>query len=75
MNNENLEIEIGEEVDLIVSHITELGINVIINNKHKGLIYKSDVYEELKTGQKIKGFIKTIREDNKIDVVLQKASI
>lgn len=72
LDNENLEIQIGDEVDLIVSHITELGVNVIINNIHKGLIYKSDVYEELKTGQKIKGFIKTIREDNKIDVVLQK---
>ena len=63
----------GEEVDLLVSHITELGINVIINGKHKGLIYKDEVYDDaIRTGDKTRGFIKTIRPDNKIDVALQK---
>ncbi len=73
LDNENLTVETGEEVDLIVSHITDMGINVIINGQHKGLLYKDEVYEDLRTGDRVKGFIKTIRPDNKIDVTLQKA--
>lgn len=72
LDNENLTVEAGEEVDLIVSHITEMGINVIINELHKGLMYKDEVYEELRTGDRVKGYIKTIRPDNKIDVTLHK---
>lgn len=72
LNNENITIQVGEEVDLIISHITDLGINVIINDIHKGLLYKDQVYDDIRTGDRMKGFIKTIRPDNKIDVSLQK---
>ncbi len=73
LNNEDLSIEEGEEVDLIVSHITEVGINVIINEKHKGLMYKNEVYDDnLRTGDRIVGYIKHIRPDGKIDVSIQK---
>lgn len=72
LNNENLTVEKGEEVDLIVSHITEVGINVIINEKHKGLLYKDEVYDDsIRTGDRMTGYIKTIRPDHKIDVSLQ----
>ena len=72
LNNEVLTVEKGEEVDLIVSHITEIGINVIINEKHKGLLYKDEVYDDaIRTGNRMRGYIKTIRPDNKIDVALQ----
>ncbi|HEX8563385.1 MAG TPA: S1-like domain-containing RNA-binding protein [Flavobacterium sp.] len=73
LSNDNLTVEKGEEVDLIVSHITDLGINVIINGKHKGLLYKDEVYDDaVRTGDHARGYIKTIRPDNKIDVSLQK---
>ena len=73
LSNENITVEKGEEVDLIVSHITELGINVIINEKHKGLLYKDEVYDEsIRTGDRAIGYIKNIRPDGKIDVSLQK---
>jgi predicted RNA-binding protein (virulence factor B family) len=73
LNNETLTVENGEEVDLIVSHITEIGINVIINEQHKGLVYKDEVYDDaIRTGDRMRGYIKTIRPDNKIDVSLQK---
>ncbi|MBC5862914.1 CvfB family protein [Flavobacterium turcicum] len=72
LKNENLTVEKGEEVDLIVSHITELGINVIINEKYKGLMYKDEVYDDaIRTGDRMRGYIKSIRPDNKIDVSLQ----
>ena len=73
LKNEELTVEKFEEVDLIVSHITEIGINVIINEKHKGLLYKDEVYDDaIRTGDRMIGFIKNIRPDNKIDVSLQK---
>jgi predicted RNA-binding protein (virulence factor B family) len=72
LNNENVTLEKNEEVDLIISHITEIGINVIINQKHKGLVYKDEVYDDsIRTGDKMKGYIKTIRPDGKIDVSLR----
>jgi len=72
LSNDNLTVEKGEEVDLIVSHITDMGINVIINEQHKGLLYKDEVYDDsIRTGDRMRGYIKTIRPDNKIDVALQ----
>ncbi|MDQ6530711.1 S1-like domain-containing RNA-binding protein [Flavobacterium sp. LHD-85] len=72
LNNDNLTVEKGEEVDLIVSHITDMGINVIINERHKGLLYKDEVYDDaIRTGDRMRGYIKNIRPDNKIDVALQ----
>ncbi len=73
LNNDNLTVEKFEEVDLVVSHITEIGINVIINEQHKGLLYKDEVYDDaIRTGDRMRGYIKNIRPDNKIDVSLQK---
>jgi len=73
LSNENLTVERGEEVELIVSHITDIGINVIINEKHKGLLYKDEVYDDsIRTGDRLRGYIKHIRPDHKIDVSLEK---
>jgi len=73
LSKEPLNLEQGHEVDLIISHITDLGINVIINGTHKGLVYKNEVYDDkIRPGDKTKGYIKMIRPDGKIDVTLQK---
>lgn len=73
LDNDTISVENGEEVDLIISHITDIGINVIINQKHKGLVYNDEVYDDrIRTGDKLIGYIKNIREDGKIDVSLQK---
>lgn len=72
LNNENITLHVGDEVDLIISHITDVGINVIINDQYKGLLYKDQVYDAIRTGDRMVGYIKTIRPDNKIDVTLQK---
>ena len=72
LSNENLTVAVGDEVELIISHITELGINVIINDQHKGLLYKDQVYEDIRLGDRITGYIKNIRPDHKIDVTLNK---
>ncbi|MDP2454622.1 MULTISPECIES: S1 RNA-binding domain-containing protein [unclassified Kaistella] len=68
---ENLPFQRGEKVNLIIAGESELGWNVIINKKYVGLIYTSDVYKRLFPLSEEIGYIKTIREDGKIDVSLQ----
>lgn len=62
----------GDEVTLLIAETTELGKKVIINNTHWGLIYSGDIFQTLNYGEKTKGYIKTIRDDGKIDVTLRK---
>lgn len=62
-----------QEVDLIIADETDLGVKAIINNKYWGVLYKNEIFQKLRKGQKTKGFVKKVREDNKIDLVLQVA--
>lgn len=66
------EIKEGQEVELLVYKVVDLGAGVIINNKYTGMIYKNDIYKPIKTGDKLKGYILKIREDGKIDVTIRK---
>lgn len=61
----------GDKVELIMMNESELGWNVVINKKYIGLVYTSDVYKKLYPLSEEEGYIKTIREDGKIDVSLQ----
>jgi len=65
--------EVEEEVELIIARKTDLGYAVIVNESDWGLIYNNEIFQSLKLGQKIKGYIKEIREDGKIDVTLNKS--
>ena len=71
-NYENVPFKAGDKVDLIIAGQSELGWNVVVNKKYLGLIYTSDVFKKLYPLSDEKGYIKTIREDGKIDVTLQK---
>ncbi len=64
------EYAVGEEVDLVIESETDLGYKAIINNQHWGILYENEVFEQLAKGLKIKGYIKKIRTDNKIDLSL-----
>ncbi len=72
LDNSELSVKPFEEVEIIISNKTDLGYNVIVNEIHLGLIYSSDVFQELKPGERMKGFIKKTRSDGKIDVALQR---
>jgi predicted RNA-binding protein (virulence factor B family) len=61
----------NEEVDLIIYAKTDLGYKVVVNNSHGGMVYKNEVFQELTIGQQLKGYIKKIRGDGKIDISLQ----
>jgi len=72
LDKEEIDFFEGNEVDLIISNKTDLGYNAIINGKHLGVLYFNEIFKPIKTGDKIKGFIKKIREDKKIDLSLEK---
>lgn len=61
----------GDEVDILVWQKTDLGFKVIIDNKYQGLVYDNQVYRYLHTGDRVKGYIDHIRQDNKVDITLQ----
>ena len=72
LNNDELTLNEGDEVELMIANQSSLGINTIINGQYKGLLYHNEVFTDIKPGDLLKGYIKKIREDNKIDVSLQK---
>jgi predicted RNA-binding protein (virulence factor B family) len=63
----------GDEVDLIICNDVGIGYNVIVDKKYVGIIYKNEVFQEIEEGQAIRGFIKLVRPDGKIDAELQKS--
>jgi uncharacterized protein len=65
--------EAGEAVDLFICDKTDLGYKVVVNNSHWGIVYKNEVFQKLHVGQQLKGYIKLIREDLKIDISLQQS--
>lgn len=69
---ENIELEIGQEVDLMIYQETDLGFKSVVNGKYTGLIYMNEVFQRLMPGDEIKGYVKNIREDNKIDLAINK---
>jgi len=66
------EYEEGQEVDLLIYAQSDLGYKAVINNTHSGVIYANEVFKKLKKGDKVKGYIKKVREDEKIDLILEK---
>lgn len=71
LSNENLDLKEWEQVDLVVTRQTDLGWEVIVNEKHKGLVYFNEVFKTINIGDVIPGCVKKIRKDNKIDISLQ----
>lgn len=72
LDNSELIVSIYDEVDLIVSHPSEIGMNVIVNKTHLGLVYSNSIFQDLNIGDQLKGMVKKIRPGNKLDISLQK---
>ena len=70
LDNKDLTVSEFDEVDLIVSHPSDIGMNVIVNKTHAGLIYKDSIFKDLSVGDKLKGIVKKIRPGNKLDIAL-----
>ncbi|MEM5538295.1 MULTISPECIES: S1 RNA-binding domain-containing protein [unclassified Olleya] len=70
LDNKELTVDQFDQVDIIVSHPSDLGMNVIVNNRHTGLIYKDNIFQDISVGDKLKGIVKKIRPGNKLDISL-----
>ena len=62
----------GTEVDILIWQKTDLGFKEIIDNKHSGLLYENEIFCTLETGMQMRAFVKQVREDGKVDLILQK---
>jgi len=67
----DIDVDIGDEVDLLLMNTTDLGMKAIVNNKYSGLIFKSDLFKNVRAGDRVKGYVKQVREDGKIDLLLE----
>ena len=75
LSQEAPDLTTGQEVDLLIQRKTPLGFQTIVNGLWKGMLYENEVFRALQSGQKIKGFVKQVRPDGKIDLILQKIGI
>ena len=62
----------GDEVNILIWQKTDLGFKAIIDNKYSGLLYENEIFSTLQTGMEMKAFVKQVREDGKVDLILQK---
>ena len=62
----------AQQVDLMIWTRSDLGYNVIINQKHTGMLYENEIFRDVGTGMQLTGYINKIRPDGKIDVILEK---
>ncbi len=72
LDNTLAEYEAGQKVNLLVCGETEIGYKVVIENEHRGMLYKNEVFGTIRLGDKLEGYVKKVREDEKIDVSLHK---
>ena len=71
LDNDNITVNEGDAVELIVMQKTDLGFTVIVNHLHKGLVYENEIFKPLNIGDKLTGYVKKIREENKLDISIQ----
>ena len=71
LDNKMLTVQQFDIVDLIVSHPSPMGMNVIVNKTHLGLIFNESLFKDISIGDKLKGVVKKIRKDNKLDIILE----
>jgi predicted RNA-binding protein (virulence factor B family) len=70
LSDESSDFEVGQKVSLIIADRSDLGVKAIINNSHWGMLYENELFQPVRKGRKLDGYIKQIREDRKIDLSL-----
>lgn len=71
LSNEEVELKPGEAVHLMVFRKTDLGFEVVVNDAHKGLVFTDQVFRKLQPGDRLTGYVKILRPDGKLDIVLE----
>ncbi len=71
INNDTITVAPRQQVDLLVASESPIGYRVIIDNRHWGMIYRNQLFQPVAIGDRLKGYVRRITEDNRIDVSLQ----
>lgn len=71
INNDSITVAPRQEVDLLVASESPIGYRVIINNRHWGMLYRNQLFRPIAVGDRTKGYVRKLTEDNHIDVSLQ----
>ena len=71
INNDSITVAPRQEVDLLVASESPIGYRVIINNRHWGMLYLNQLFRPIAVGDRTKGYVRKLTEDNRIDVSLQ----
>jgi len=69
------DIEAGREVDLLVYGTTDVGVQVVVDRRHRGLVYHTEVFKNLRIGEELRGYVRQVREDNRLDVGLTRCGL
>lgn len=75
VNNEQIEILPRQEVDLLVVSEQEIGFRVVIDNRHWGMLYRNQLFQPVAVGDRLRGYVRRITDDARIDVSLQKEGV
>ena len=67
-----VDVEIGEEVNIIPYEESDLGFSVIVNDKYQGMLYQNEIFQEIQIGDELTAYVKKIRDDKKIDLSLNR---
>lgn len=68
---EELDVEVGDMVDVLFYKRSDLGMNAIVNDQFQGLVFESDIHQNIQVGDQLKAYVKNVRTDGKIDLSLQ----
>lgn len=61
----------GDQVELLIWQKTDLGLKAIVDGRYGGLLYDTQMFRTLRTGDRVKGYISQVRPDGKLDLSLQ----
>lgn len=75
LDNEAMELKVGDEVEVMIFEKTFLGFNAIVNQAHKGLLYHDEIFIDINIGDRLTAYVKNIREDLGLDLSLQKIGV
>ncbi len=75
IGNDDITVQPHEEVDVLVASESPIGFRVVVNNRHWGMIYRNQVFRPVAVGDRCRGWVSRITEDNRIDIALQRSGV
>ena len=72
IDNDVITVEPRQKVDLLIASESQIGYRAIINSRHWGMVYKNQIFQQVKVGDRLEGYVRRITEDNRIDLSLRR---